>query len=133
MPVVDLAFFVQGTIIPSDHGYALYSAICHVLEDGDRKQIKSGATAATKQSVASSAALSSEGHLAIGVHPINGQYIGSRQLQLNAKSRLRLRASTDLIPQCLALAGKSLDLDGHRIRVGVPTVYALTPAATLVA
>jgi CRISPR-associated endonuclease/helicase Cas3 len=39
----------------------------------------------------------------------------------------------EFIPRCLPLAGKPLDLSGHRIRIGVPTVHALTPAATLIA
>ena len=136
--------------IPSDHGYALYSAICRTLErrqdpprpaaagrgaggEGPADHTAVGRTraAAAPLRLDRETPQRPDGHWSIGIHPVNGQYIGSRQLQLTETSRLRVRVATDLIPHCLVLAGKQLDLAGHRIRVGVPTVHALTPAATL--
>jgi CRISPR-associated protein Cas6 len=134
VPVVDLAFLVQGTTIPSDHGYALYSAICHTLETRGQKLLGPGQIGVSGAPTPNSGSVvRPDGHVGVGIHPINGQYVGSHQLQLSAKSRLRPRVPVECIPQSLALAGKLLDLDGHRLRVGVPTVHALTPAATLVA
>src|SRR5262249_9177851 len=49
------------------------------------------------------------------------------------RSRLRLRLPAEAIPRLLALAGKSLDLAGHRIRLGVPQVRALVPGSSLAA
>ena len=39
MAVIDLAFGLQGTTIPSDHGYALYSAICRTLQLTDTSRL----------------------------------------------------------------------------------------------
>jgi CRISPR-associated protein Cas6 len=110
MTIVELQFPVLGTSIAADHGYALYSALSHHL-----------------------AALHADGNgLVIG--PINGQYAGNNQFALDVRrSRLRFRLPDDRIASLLPLAGKALDVGGHRIRLGVPTVQALTPAPALIA
>ena len=45
---------------------------------------------------------------------------------------LRFRVPVSLIPQLLALAGQTLEVDGTRLLVGVPSVRALGPAPHLV-
>jgi len=108
MPHVDLAFRLMGTTVPVDHGYALYSAINRLVPDlHDAKDI--------------------------GVHPIRGRYGGDGKLLLLPSSRLILRLSVDSIRPYLQLAGKTLDVDGHRLLVSVPETRALRPAATLYA
>ena len=107
MPTVDLAFAVLATEpIPADHGYHLYGALSRILPQLHETN-------------------------GIAVHPIRGQQIGNRQLQLNDRSRLVLRADADQIGQLIALAGKQLDIAGHRLRVGVPQVWTLRPAPAL--
>lgn len=49
------------------------------------------------------------------------------------RSWLRLRLPAESIPLVLPLAGKSLDLAGHKVRLGVPQVRALVPAPSLIA
>lgn len=108
MPHVDLAFRVVGTTLPVDHGYALYSAINRVVPAlHDARDI--------------------------GVQPIRGRYVGEGNLHLTPSSRLVVRLPDDRIRPFLKLAGKTLDVDGHRLRVGVPETRALRPAATLYA
>jgi CRISPR-associated protein Cas6 len=51
-------------------------------------------------------------------------------LSLLDKSQLKLRLPSEEIAPYIALAGQSLDLDGHRIQVGIPRVDALIPAAS---
>ena len=110
-PVVDASFLLMGqggeAVIQADHGYALYSAVSRFLPwiHGDTR---------------------------IGIHPISGRLAGDRGLLLSARARLTLRASADLLPAMLPLAGKTLDVDGRRLQVGAPTVHALHPAASLV-
>jgi CRISPR-associated protein Cas6 len=109
MPVVDLHFPVMGMSLPTDHGYTLYAAISAVL-----RQVHAKAT------------------LAIG--PISGQYAGNGILHLDSRrSRLRLRLPAEQIATVLPLAGKMLDVAGHKIRLGVPQVRALVPAPNLIA
>ena len=49
------------------------------------------------------------------------------------QSCLRLRLSDADIPQVLPLAGKGLEVVGHRIRLGVPQIHSLSPMASLIA
>src|SRR5262245_33159721 len=110
MPMIELHFPVLGSSLPVDHGYALYSALCRLLP-----------------------AMHVEGSQ-IFLAPIGGQFNGNRLLHLEpGSSRLRLRLPVERIPSALPLAGKSVEIDGHRIRLGVPQVRALIPAANLVA
>ena len=52
---------------------------------------------------------------------------------LSPASRLIVRTPDDRIREFLKLAGKTLEVDGHRLRMGVPEVRALRPAAALYA
>lgn len=106
MPVVDLAFAVSGTWLPLDYGYPLFSALSRIVPElhGDRR---------------------------IGVHPIRGVHLEPRRLTLVPQSRLRLRLPSEEIAPYLAVAGKTLDLDGSPLSVGIPSVESLRPSADL--
>ena len=108
MAVIDLSFVLVGTTIPLDHGYPLFSALSRIAPalHGDRT---------------------------IGVHPIRGRQSAPGVLSLTERSRLKIRLAAEGIAPYIAIAGKELDLDGHRIRVGIPQVEALVPAANLAA
>ncbi len=108
MPVIDLSFLLVGSTISLDHGYALFSAICRIVPDlhGDRR---------------------------VGVHPIHGRQSAPGVLSLTERSRLKLRLPSEEIAPYIALAGKELDLEGHCLRVGIPRVESLMPAANLAA
>jgi CRISPR-associated protein Cas6 len=106
MPIVDLAFALGGTSIPLDYGYALFGALSRIVPElhGDRR---------------------------VGVHPIRGVRVEPRRLTLVPQSRLRLRLPSDEIGRYLEVAGRTLDLDGARLAVGVPRVEPLRPAPRL--
>jgi CRISPR-associated protein Cas6 len=106
MPTIDLSFVLLGARIPIDHGYPLFSALCRVVPalHGDKR---------------------------IGVHPIRGRQTAPGVLSLIEASRLRLRLPSEELAPYIALAGSELDLDGHRLRVGIPRVESLNPAASL--
>lgn len=108
MDAVDLAFALVGDTLPLDHGYALYASLCRVVP-------------ALHQ------------HRQIGVHPIRGEAMGEGCMRLTERSLLRIRTPAESIPCLLPLAGKNLEVDGHKLRLGVPQVFALKPAMTLVA
>ena len=109
MTIIELHFPVLDTSIPTDHGYGLYSALSRLLPSLHEKTFPA----------------------AIG--PIAGDYIGQGMMRMNSHSRLRLRLPTEMIPTVLPLAGRQLDLEGQKVRLGVPQVRALIPAASLVA
>lgn len=105
---VDLKFPARGDGVPVDHGYALFSALCRrapALHDNP----------------------------AVAVHPIGGTAIGGRRLRLGRHSAVTLRCAAEGIAPWLALAGQELALGPDKLRLGVPQVRALTPAASLYA
>jgi CRISPR-associated protein Cas6 len=106
MPVIDLSFVLVGTTIPLDHGYALFSALCRIVPE-------------------------LHGDTTIGVHPIRGRQTAPGVLSVTEQSRLKIRLPSEGIAPYIAFAGQSLELDGHRVRVGIPQVESLAPAPNL--
>ncbi len=107
MTFVDLAFNTTAVHpIPADHGYALYGAISRLLPEIHKEN-------------------------GIAVHPVRGVQTGDRKLQLLSWSSLTLRVPDGQIAPLLKLSGKSLNLDGVSIRVGVPQIHALVPVTAL--
>ena len=104
---IDLAFALVGVSpIPSDHGYVLYAAISRALPALHQPN-------------------------GIAIHPIRGRIVGDRLMELCDFSRLTIRVAAEQIADLLPLAGKQLNIAGRLVRVGVPQVYALTPATPL--
>lgn len=111
MPVIDISFRLQGKTILADHGYPLFSSLCRMLRFLHHPK-------------------DAEADL-IGVHPINGTPVGQRLLALTPVSRLTLRLDNSHVADILPLAGKTLDLDGSSMTVGIPEPRALKPVARL--
>ena len=110
-PVLDILFRVTGTEVPADHGYALFGAISRILEsDGDRWL---------------------HANPAIGLHTVRGAPGAPGRYLLGAGARFGLRLPSELVPRSLKLAGRGIELDGCRLRVGVAQTHALVPATTL--
>ena len=106
--MIELHFPVLGTALSADHGYALYSALSRIVPDLHKP------------------------NAGVLVGPIAGEYVGKRELRLDhRRSRLRLRLLPDHIGFVLPLAGRSLELGHHRVRLGVPQVRTLIPATVL--
>ena len=97
--------------MPTDHGYALYAALSRILETEEDQWM--------------------HGNPHIGLHTIRGGRLGNGRTLIGPNARLGLRLPSDLLPRALKLAGKRLDLDRCRLRVGVSETRALVPAATL--
>jgi CRISPR-associated protein Cas6 len=102
-------FPVIGNELPADHSYPLYSAVAGILP-----------------------ALHN-GELGPAIASITGQFLGNGLFALNDHSYLRIRLPSEQISAVLPLAGKALVIAGHRVRLGVPRVIALTPAPALIA
>ncbi len=106
---VDLEFALAGTAVPRDHGYALFAALARVLGD-------------------------LHGAPWLAVHPLTGVPRPDGLLGLMPRrGGLQLRVEPVQIPRVLTLAGKTLDIDGHRVHVGVSRIYPLRPAPSLTA
>jgi CRISPR-associated protein Cas6 len=107
MVSLDLLFPVRGGVIPADHTYTLYGAISRIAPKFHDK------------------------NAGLRFLPLNGIPAGPRQLQLTDRTRLRVRVPGDSVRLALPLAGKSLDLNGSSIRLGVPSIATLNPAPAL--
>jgi len=103
---VDLAFPVRGGTLPRDHGYALYGALSRALPALHRAEW-------------------------IGIQSIPGRMIGRETVDVQTGSYLRLRVPAEKIGMLLVLAGRSIEVQGHAIHLGAPTVHSLKPAAAL--
>jgi len=105
---IDLHLQIIGRTLNVDHGYALYSAVSKDLpgfhEAGD-----------------------------VGMNLIRGKYIGQGQLSIPPFSNLTFRLPASRVADYINLAGKSLDVDGHVLRVGVPSSHYLVPSPVLYA
>jgi CRISPR-associated protein Cas6 len=107
-PRIDLSFRLSGKLLPLDHGYALFGAICRVLGD-------------------------LHGAPWLAVHPVRGLPRQDGMIALDPRrGSLRLRVEPAEIPRVLPLAGKTLEIDGHAVHVGVSSIHALAPAQALV-
>jgi CRISPR-associated protein Cas6 len=108
MTYVDLHFSFAGSTLPSDQGYALFSAISRIVP---------------------------EAHTAdwLAVETIPGLARGDGLTQIDQEAKLRIRLPQDRVPLMLKLAGKKLELKGHSLRLGAPQIFLLQPASALYA
>ena len=103
----EMAFPILGERVPADNGYALYAAISRVLG----RHLPPG----------------------VSVASLGGVAMGGRMLRLDREARLRLRTAPGGIGGLLPLAGRTLDVGGCTITIGVPDVRCLAPAPDLIA
>jgi CRISPR-associated protein Cas6 len=110
MQLIDLCFPIQGSALPADHGYELYAALSRLLPE-----LHDG--------------------MPCRIGPVRGTYNrAERLLSLDSRySRARLRLAADRIPKLLPLVGQAMVVGGFDVRLGVPQVIGLTPAAALAA
>lgn len=106
-PTIRVTFPVQGERLPADHGYLLYSAISQTRPELHEKDW-------------------------LGIELISGIPFDRGTIALPTRGgTLALRIPADKFGEVIPLAGKSLDIDGHRIRLGIPVARPLHPASSL--
>jgi CRISPR-associated protein Cas6 len=106
---IEVRFPVRGDELDADHLYPLYGSLSHAV-----------------------AAFHQDGkELCFG--PINGEKGTKARIRLHERSRLRVRLPAEEIATVLPLTGRTLEVGGHVIRLGVPIVAQLDPAPALAA
>jgi len=104
--MIDVAFGLQGTVVPREHRRALAAAL-----------------------VARLPWLAGQQHA--WLHRINvPEGLGALAL-LSGRSRLMLRVARERVADLDALVGAELSIGGHALRLGPPRVRELVPHATL--
>lgn len=102
-PKVDLCFRVMGSMLPVDHGFALYSALSKI-----------------------SPALHEDEDIALKL--VRGRYAGNGMLDISPHSELVLRLKAGRISEYIKLAGKRVEVMGQKLMVGTPYSRLLVPA-----
>ncbi|MGI8467765.1 MAG: type I-MYXAN CRISPR-associated protein Cas6/Cmx6 [Pyrinomonadaceae bacterium] len=105
---ISVHFPIQGKNLPADHGYLLYSAISQIKPE-----------------------LHETGWL--GVEMVSGLPSDNGIITLPRNAELRLRIPAEKFGEVIPLAGKLLEIDGYKIRLGIPMARPLIPAANLYA
>jgi CRISPR-associated protein Cas6 len=105
---IELRFPVIGNGLPSDHGYALYSAISRLIPEAHQADW-------------------------LAVETVPGTARGDGAIHINERARLRMRMPQDRLPVMLKLAGKRLDVDGYAVRLSSPQTFLLRPSSALYA
>ncbi len=108
MTTVELHFSFTGATLPSDQGYALYSAISRLIPETHEADW-------------------------LAIETVPGLARGDGITQLDQSASLKLRLPQDQVPLLLKLSGKRLDLNGHAIRLGAPQIFLLRPSPQLYA
>lgn len=108
MTYLELRFPFNGNSLPSDQGYALFSAISRLIPEVHESTW-------------------------FALETLPGTARGDGTIQLDPASTLKLRAPQDRVPLLLKLAGKRLDVRGHAIRLGPPQIFLLRPSPALYA
>jgi len=110
MAIIDVAFPLRGGVVPKDHGYALYAAVCKQSPDLHQAEW-------------------------LGIHPIGGTVLGEalvlRSPRGDGGAQLRFRIPSERIVDLLSLAGRALNVAGTRLLLGAPTVFALHAASSV--
>jgi CRISPR-associated protein Cas6 len=107
--MLDLLFPAFGEMLPSDHAYPLFGALSTVVSAFHEREAL------------------------LHFDPIGGTPDAPGRLRLTEFSRLRVRLPEDRIRLVLPLAGRRLEVAGHAVRLGVPSVMTLNPAPCLLA
>ena len=103
---LELWFPVEGRTLPSDHAYRLFSAVA--------------------------AAVPALHDLPDwGLHTLRGTRLAPGFIELSQRPRLGFRLLADDISKFLGLIGRTLDVGGHFLRLGPPTVCQLEPSPAL--
>lgn len=118
MPTIDVSFPMIGQELPADCGYFLYGAISTLVPALHNLQ--------NDQDPARAALWKR-----MRIHPIHGRLTGDRKMALTPGSRLVIRCDHELLPEILVLAGKSIIIGRHSVRLTVPQPALLRPAPVL--
>lgn len=107
MNTIDISFQVNSPAkLPVDHSYALIGAVSRLIPEA-------------------------HGTNGFAIAPISGRQIGDRQMKLDHRSRFVIRTTADQIAKFLPLAGKTIDLQGRKLVLGVPSIHQLLPSSML--
>jgi len=106
---INVHFPIRGKTLPADHGYLLYSAISRLKPELHKTDW-------------------------LAVQQISGVPFDQGIVALpNRGAKVSVRIPADKFGEVIPLAGKKIEIDGHKIRLGIPTAQPLTASPNLYA
>ena len=108
MVCIELRFPLIGKSLPSDHGYAMFSAISRIVPEVHQADW-------------------------LAVETVPGTARGDGAIYVNEPAKLSMRLPRDRLPLLLGLAGKRLDVHGYPLRLGAPQIFLLKPSTSVYA
>lgn len=134
VPFVNVSFPIQGTRLPADHGYLLYSAISQTTADAAKRGSSPTVIGGVSSGMGVPPLTSLHKTDWLAIELISGFPSGPDLIALSDRgASLRLRIPAEHYRDVLPLAGKRLDIGGHQIRLGLPVARPLEPAPSLYA
>lgn len=99
--ITDIQFELKGTLLPKDHGYALFLAlVAHLPWIADEPLL--------------------------GIHPVQGAALGDGNLMLNRRGKLVFRAPRTRAQALLTLAGKEFQIASKAFTIGAGKLRSLS-------
>ena len=106
-PKINVQFPIIGKQLPADHGYLLYAAISQIKPELHEKSW-------------------------FGLEMISGIPFDKGIIALpNRGANLSLRIPADKFGEVIPLAGKQIEIEGHKIRLGIPVARPIQPSPIL--
>jgi CRISPR-associated protein Cas6 len=99
--VTDVQFDIQGTLLPIDHGFALFTELARLLPWLADEPLG-------------------------GVHAIHGADTGHGELILNRRTKLMIRMVSARVPELMQLSGQSINIGGNKLEIGAGKIRPLS-------
>jgi CRISPR-associated protein Cas6 len=99
--VTDIQFELKGTLLPKDHGYALFLALVELMPWIADEPL-------------------------LGIHPVQGAEMGDGNLMLNRRGKLVFRAPRIRVEDLFGLTGKEFQIAGKTFAIGAGKLRSLS-------
>jgi CRISPR-associated protein Cas6 len=99
--VTDVQFDIKGTLLPIDHGFALFAELARLLPWLADEPLG-------------------------GVHAIHGADTGHGELILNRRTKLMVRIVSARAPELMQLSGQCINIGGHKLEIGAGKIRPLS-------
>lgn len=99
--VTDVQFDLKGSLLPIDHGYALFTELARLLPWLADEPLG-------------------------GVHAIHGADTGHCELILNRRTKLMIRIASARVPELMQLSGQTIHVGGNKLEIGAGKIRPLS-------
>jgi len=99
--VTDIQFDLKASLLPVDHGYALFLALLELMPWIADEEL-------------------------LGIHPIQGANLGDGNLRVGRRCKLVIRAPRERAAELMKLTGREFTIAGHAFTIGAGKLRSLS-------